>query len=235
MPASGTMTAPRTFWSQAALAAAVDAAFAEALAEELAVALADTGPARPAIVLPDTETLIRQAGIVTGPCPPDASEPSAGGQLLKKASVFTLRAAWWLLKHTTLFAIAAPVEIIRLWHFAATPSTPASREPAPQPARRTGRAVTPADFLQATSDHIKTHGWTQHVMESQRGVCIRGAQLSLIRCGTGTRTTASAANTHLLAVTGGRSVPRWNDGLVRTEAQVHDALLAAAARARTAR
>jgi hypothetical protein len=227
MPASATATAPRTFWSEAALAAAVDAAFAEALAEELGAALADSALTRPAIDLPDTDTLIRQAGIATGPRPPDTREASAGGRLLKKASVFTLRAAWWLLKHATLFAVAAPVEIIRLWRFAATPSTPSSPEPAPQSAPRTGRAVTPADFLQATSDHIKTRGWTQHVMESQRGVCIRGAQRSLIRFDTGTRTTAAAANT--------RSVPRWNDRLARTEAQVHDALLAAAARARTAR
>ncbi|NUK55712.1 hypothetical protein HRW14_36880, partial [Streptomyces lunaelactis] len=122
MPASATKTAPRTFWSEAALAAAVDAAFAEALAEELAAALADTTPDRPAIVLPDTETLIRQAGIATGPCPPDPREPSNSGQLLTKASVFTLQAAWWLLKHTTLFAGALLVELIRLWHFAATPS-----------------------------------------------------------------------------------------------------------------
>ncbi|MEU4496949.1 hypothetical protein AB0F96_26775 [Streptomyces sp. NPDC023998] len=236
MPASATMTAPRTFWSEAALAAAVDAAFAEALAEELAAALADPAPDRPAIVLPDTETLIRQAGIATGPCPPDRREPSAGGQLLKKASVVTLRAAWWLLQHTSLFAGAVLVELIRLgWNLAFNPSAPAPAQPVPQPAPRTGRAVTPADFLEATSGHIKTRGWTQHVVESQRGVCIRGAQLSLIRCGTGTRTTASAANSHLLAVTGARSVPRWNDRLTRTEAQVHDALLAAAARARTAR
>ncbi|MCX4826078.1 hypothetical protein OG883_41140 [Streptomyces sp. NBC_01142] len=230
MPASATMTAPRTFWSEAALAAAVDAAFAEALAEELAAPASD----RPAIGLPDTETLIRQAGIATGPCPRDPREPSGRGQLLKKASVFTLRAAWWLLKHTSLFAIAAPVEVIRLWRFA-TPSTPASHEPVPQPAPRTGRAVTPADFLQATSDHIKTRGWTQHLLKSQRGVCMLGAQRSLIRGGTCTRTTAAEANTHLLAVTGARSVPRWNDRLTRTEAQVHDALLAAAARARAAR
>ncbi|MDQ0945996.1 hypothetical protein [Streptomyces sp. V1I1] len=89
MPASATMTAPRTFRSEAALAAAVDAAFAE----ELAAALADPAPDRPSIVLPDAETLIRQAAIATGPCPPDPREPSGGDQLLTKASVFTLRAA----------------------------------------------------------------------------------------------------------------------------------------------
>ncbi|MDQ0945997.1 hypothetical protein [Streptomyces sp. V1I1] len=73
-------------------------------------------------------------------------------------------------------------------------------------------------------------------MESQRcGVCMLGAQLSLIRCCIGTRTTVAEANSHLLAVTGARSVPRWNDRLARTEAQVHDVLLAAAARALTAR
>ncbi|WP_351233860.1 hypothetical protein [Streptomyces sp. NPDC002133] len=235
MPASATVTVPRTFWSEAALAAAVDAVFAEALAEELTVALADRTPERPAIVLPDTETLIREAGIVTGPCPPDPRKPTAGGRRPKRAAVFTARAAWWLLKHTVLFAVAAPVEIIRLWRYAATPSTTASPKAAPQPAPRTGRSLSSADFLEATSEHIKARGWTQFVLASQRGVCLIGAQRDLIRSGAGNRATAAEANQHLLAVTGARSVPLWNDGLRRTEAQVHHALLAAAARARAVR
>ncbi|WP_141747254.1 DUF6197 family protein [Streptomyces agglomeratus] len=224
MPASATATAPRTFWSEAALAAAVDAAFAEALAEELAAALADATPARPAITLPDTDTLIRQAGIVTGPCPSDPHTPSATGRFLKKASVITARAAWWLLKHTTLCAGVLLVGALRVtWHLAA------ERMPSPD------RAIAPADFLEATSEHIKTRGWTQFVMESRRGVCLLGAERDLIRSGTGTRATASEANTHLLVATGSRSLPGWNDQLTRTEAQVHQALLVAAARARAAR
>lgn len=243
MPASATATAPQTFWSEAALAAAVDAAFAEALAEELADALADT--ARPANALPDTDTLIRQAGIVTGPCPPDPRTPSATGRFLKKASILTARAAWWLLKHTTLFAAVLLVEVLRIsWHLAVLAATPASADkpavPAPSAptvprSKETGRSITTADFLEATSDRIKTRGWTQFVMESRQGVCILGAERDLIRSGTGTRATASQANGHLLAVTGSRSVPGWNDQLTRTEAQVHQALLVAAARARAAR
>lgn len=224
MPTSATATAPQTFWSDAALASAVDAAFAEALAEELAAALADTTPARPAVVLPDTDTLIRQAGIITGPCPPDPRTPSATGHFLRKASIITARAAWWLLKHTTLCAGVLLIEALRItWHLAGerTPSL--------------DRVITPADFLEATSEHIKTRGWTQFVMQSHRGVCILGAERDLIRSGTGTHTTASEANGHLLAVTGSRSVPAWNDQLTRTEAQVHQALLVAAARARAAR
>ncbi|MDQ1013151.1 hypothetical protein QFZ82_007636 [Streptomyces sp. V4I23] len=210
MPASATATAPRTFWSEAALAAAVDAAFAEALAEELAAALADAAPARSAIVLPDTDTLIRQAGIVTGPCPPDPRTPSTTGRFLKKASIITARAAWWLLKHTTLCVGVLLVGTLRIvWHLVA------ERRPSPD------WAIAPADFLEATSEHVKTRGWTQFAMESRRGVCVLGAERDLIRSGTGTRATASQANSHLLAVTGARSVPAWNDQLTRTEAQVH--------------
>lgn len=235
MPASATAAAPRTFWSEAALAAAVDAVFAEALAEELTAALADLTPEPPAIVLPDTETLIRQAGIITGPCPPDPPRPSAGGRLLKKTALFTVQAAWWLLKYTVLFAVAAPVEIIRVWRYAATPTAPAAPKVLPQPTPRTGRQISTADFLEATSEHIKARGWTQHVLASQHGVCAIQAERELIRSGIGSRTTAAEANRHLLAVTGARSVPLWNDGLRRTETQVHHALLAAAARARAAR
>ncbi|MEV6654894.1 hypothetical protein [Streptomyces sp. NPDC051219] len=243
MPASA--TAPQTFWSEAALAAAVDAAFAEALAEELADALADTTPAEPATALPDTDTLIRQAGIVTGPCPPDPRTPSASGRLLKKASIITARAAWWLLKYTALFAGVLLVEVVRIsWHLAVLAATPASADKSAVPApsaptvpqpKGTGRSITTADFLEATSDRIKARGWSQHNYEDRRGVCILGAQRDLIRSGTGTRATASQANSHLLAVTGARFVPVWNDQLTRTEAQVHQALLVAAARARAAR
>lgn len=232
MPASATTIAPRTFWSEASLAAAVDAAFAEALAAELATALTDSAPATSAIVLPDTEALIRQAGIVTGSCPPDPRTPSASGRLLKKASVITARTAWWLLKHTAIITSALLVGTLRIiWHVVINPSAPGATEQSPN----TGRSISPAEFLEATSEHIMARGWTQHVMESERGVCMLGAQRDLIRSGTGTHATAREANSHLLAVTGSRSVPHWNDRLTRTQAQVHHALLAAAARARAAR
>ena len=221
MPA--TATAPRTFWSEASLTAAVDAAFAEALAEELAAALAADTPARPAIVLPDTDTLIRQAGVVTGPCPPDPRVPSATGRFLKKASLVAARAAWLLLKHTTHTAGVLLADALH------TPQSHPAELPNPD------QDVSSADFLEATSEHIKSRGWTQYAMEYRHGVCVLGAQRDLIRSGRGTRATASAANSHLRAVTGSRSVSGWQDRLTRNEAQVHQALLAAAARARAAR
>ncbi|WP_069874511.1 DUF6197 family protein [Streptomyces malaysiensis] len=226
------MTIPSTFRSETALAAAVDAAFAEALAQELEAALAEEpAPLRP-FDLPDTDTLIVQSGIVTGPCPPDPHLPSPTAQIAKHTAQtggrLALRAAWWLLRHTTLLTTAVVVGILRLgWHIIANPKTP---QALPQPA-----PVTPSEFLEATSRHITEHGWTQHVLEDDRGaMCIRGAERALIRSGTGTRRTARQANTHFRHVTGAVAIPAWNDWLARREDQIHAALLAAAARARTA-
>ncbi|WP_329583635.1 DUF6197 family protein [Streptomyces sp. NBC_01361] len=237
MPA--TATTPRTFWSETALAAAVDAAFAEALAEELAAVLSDAAPSKPAIALPDTDILIREAGIATGPCQPDPRRPSASGRFLKKTAHLAARAAWWLLKHTALVTGILLINTLRIsWLLGAAAlgaNKPAASTPAIPQVTETGRSITTADFLEATSDRIKSRGWTQHAFENQHGVCILGAERDLIRSGTGTQATASQANSHLRAVTGARFVPVWNDALTRTEEQVHDALLAAAARARTAR
>ncbi|MEV6133126.1 hypothetical protein AB0M05_41110 [Streptomyces violaceusniger] len=230
MPASAATTAPRTFWSDAALAAAVDAAFAEALAEELAAALADDTPDSTGIVPLDTETLIRQAGVVTGPCPPDPRVPSPAAQRFKHATRIggrlAAQAAWWLLRTTALLTVTAAVGILRLsWHIIANP------KPAPQPQLA---PITPSGFLAATSRYIEDHGWTQHVLADDRGVCLREAENALIRGGTGTRRTARQANVHLRHVTGALTVPTFNDWLTRREDQIHAALLTAAARARAA-
>ncbi|MEU5108200.1 hypothetical protein AB0H07_39085 [Streptomyces sp. NPDC021354] len=229
MPATATI-APRTFWSEAALAAAVDAAFAEALANELAAALADDAPDSAGIVLPDTETLIRQAGVVTGPCPPDPRVPSPAAQRLKHTAHtgvrLAARAAWWLLRTTTLVTVTAAAGILRLsWHIIANPQAAPQPQPAP---------ITPSGFLEATSRYIKDHGWTQHALTDHRGVCIYGAEHGLIRSGTGTRRTAHQANIHLRHVTGALTIPTFNDWLTRRESQIHAALLTAAARARAA-
>ncbi|GAA3372195.1 hypothetical protein GCM10017744_102720 [Streptomyces antimycoticus] len=230
MPASAATTAPRTFWSDAALAAAVDAAFAEALAEELAAALADDTPDSTGIVPLDTETLIRQAGVVTGPCPPDPRVPSPAAQRLKHTTRIggrlAAQAAWWLLRTTALLTVTAAVGILRLsWHIIANP------KPAPQPQLA---PITPSGFLAATSRYITDHGWTQHVLADDRGVCLREAENALIRGGTGTRSTARQANAHLRHVTGALTIPTFNDWLTRREDQIHAALLTAAARARAA-
>lgn len=230
--------APRTFWSETALAAAVDAVFAEALAEELAAAFRDeapeTAPAEdaPAIVLPDTDTLIREAGITTGPCPPDPRSPSRSGQVARTAGTFAVRAAWLLLKYSTLFAAGVLVVSVRvLWHLL-TPSSAPQLEAAPPP--EAVRALKAADFLEATSETIKTRGWIQREEVSADGVCIIGAENTLVWSDPASRKTASDANAYLRSVIGRRSIPRWNDHLHRTEEQVHRALLAAAERARTA-
>ncbi|MEU0390475.1 DUF6197 family protein [Streptomyces chartreusis] len=238
MPAASTATptAPRTFWSEAALAAAVDAVFAEALAEELAAAFRDDAPAdttpaddAPAIVLPDTDTLIRQAGIATGPCPPDPRIPSRSGQMTHTASRFAARAAWVLLKYSTLFAAGVLVASVRvLWHLL-TPSKAPQLEAVP-PERL--RALKAADFLEATSETIKARGWIQGEYSSPDGVCILGAERELVWSDVASRKTSSDANVYLRSVIGRRSIPRWNDNLHRTEEQVHRALLAAAERAR---
>ncbi|MFI0742395.1 hypothetical protein ACH4PU_30615 [Streptomyces sp. NPDC021100] len=229
-PAANTDLLPRTFWSATALAAAVDEAFAEALAEELATALRGTTPAP--ILLPDTDTLIAQAGIALGPCPPDPRTPSRTGQLLRVGGSLAGRATWWLLKNAALLTGVLLVQTVRVvWHIAVQPP---AQPPAPA-LLPPGRRVAPAEFLEATSTHIQEHGWTQHFLRTEHGECILGAEKSLIRSGTGTRKTAAAANAYLLAVTGARSVSAWNDQLSRTEEQVHAALLAAAARARDSR
>lgn len=227
--AAGRAELPAMFRSEAALAAAVDAAFADALAEEMATALrteipaAETPgvPAR-AFGLPSTEVLIAQAGIVTGPAP---RGPSPTAQHAKTAARvgggFACRAAWWLLK-TTAWSLR---EILSLaWQLVVGP---APRDVPPP--------MLPSDFLAATSQEIVRRGWTQRTRQDSYGqVCMLGAELALIKEGTGTLDTAHEANDHLLAVTGARSVPRWNDHLRRQEEQVHAALLAAAARARAA-
>ncbi|MFE2693647.1 DUF6197 family protein [Streptomyces mirabilis] len=232
MPAASTATpaAPRTFWSESVIAAAVDAVFAEALAQELAAVLEDDAPARPAIVLPDTDLLIAQAGIATGPCPPDLRTPSRSGHVLRAAGTFAARAAWWLLKHATFFAASALGHGLRLvWDITVNPQP---SRPAPRP--ETLRALKAADFLEATSEHIRERGWTQHALVSARGVCMIGAERELIRAGAASRKTAAAANVHVHAVIGGVGIPWWNDRLRRTEEQVHQALLTAAERARDA-
>ncbi|MFI9588263.1 hypothetical protein ACIHCQ_42260 [Streptomyces sp. NPDC052236] len=234
-------TIPSTFRSEAALAAAVDAAFAEALVQELAAALAEEAPARRPFNLPDTDTLVAQAGIVTGPCPPDPHAPSPIAQFTKQAATaggrLAGRAAWWLLKATAYATAVVLREVIVLtWQLVfGTSSSPVPQLEQAPPTRPTGRAILASSFLEATSEEIGHRGWTQRRLENSLGqVCVRGAELSLIRSGTGTHNTARRANHHLLQVTGARSVPRWNDRLTRQEAQIHTALLAAAARARAA-
>ncbi|EPH46879.1 hypothetical protein ABT390_33945 [Streptomyces aurantiacus] len=232
MPAAPpAVPAPRTFWSGEALAAAVDEVFAEALAEELTTALNDPGrAARPAIVLPDTDTLITQAGIVTGPCPPDPPAPSALEDRLHTAAGLGKQAAWLLLKYT-LLTLTSPLWLgLRLLvHALASPPPPAL---APSPEQQ--QALKAAEFLELTSQYIHERGWTQHTLSSHRGVCVIGAERDLIRARAASRTTARDANTHLQAVIGTAYIPWWNDRFRRTEAQVHQALLTAAERARAA-
>jgi hypothetical protein len=235
---------PVTFWSESALAAAVDAAFADALARELADVLADAAPADPApsrpFGLPDTEVLIAQAGIATGPAPRDPRVPfpaalrtrhalAAGGKLAG-------RAAWLLLKATAyVTALVAREVLVTSWQLLFGNVGQEQREqllPAPAP---TGRKIRPSDFLVATSGEIERRGWTQRVLEDTHGrVCVIGAERALIGTGTGTWRTARTANQHFRHVTGARSVPLWNDSLRRREDQIHAALLAAAAHARSA-
>ncbi|MBL1086803.1 hypothetical protein JK359_33400 [Streptomyces actinomycinicus] len=248
MPAHSTATlaAPRTFWSEAALAAAVDAVFAEALVEELAAAFRDEPSAEPAItddahqapviVLPDTDTLIRQAGIATGPCPPDPRIPTRSGQLARTAGRCAARAAWVLLKYSTLFAAGVLVCSIRLLWDLTFPRAGTTRqlETAPDPRPEAVRALRAADFLQATSETIRVRGWMQGDFVTPDGVCVIGAERELVHSGYASRKTATDANVYLRSVIGRRSIPRWNDNLQRTEEQVHRALLAAAERARTA-
>lgn len=220
---------PSTFWSQAMLAAAVDAVFADALAEELTLALPDAAPDRPAIVLPDLGTLLAQAGIVTGPAAPDLRAPSRTGRLAAAGGRLAARAAWWLLK-AAAFATAVLLRyvIVTSWRLLA------GTGPAPEPARPRNQQLLPSEFLTATGEHLAERGWTQFTLSSRRGVCLLGAERALLAAGAGTADTAQRANAHLLQVTGARSVPRWNDRLTRQESHVHAALLKAAARARAA-
>ncbi|MFJ2007947.1 DUF6197 family protein [Streptomyces chartreusis] len=239
MPAASTLApeAPRTFWSETALAAAVEAVFAEVLAEELAAAFSDDTSAEPAadeaapgIVLPDTETLIREAGIVTGPCPPDPHVATRSEQLVRTVGTFAGRAAWLLLKYSTLFAAGVVIVSVRvLWDLFGPSGAPQLESP------ETVRALKAADFLEATSETIRDRGWTQGTFVAPSGaVCTEGAQRELLRSGVASRRTAAAANTHLRSVIGRRSIPGWNDNHLRTEEQVHQALLTAAERARAA-
>ncbi|MGW4784928.1 DUF6197 family protein [Streptomyces sp. NPDC004230] len=245
-PASiATPPAPRTFWSEAALAAAVDAVFAEALAEELAAAFRDETPTEPPaeydvrrapeIVLPDTDSLIRQAGIVFGPCPPDPRVPSRSGQAARAVGRIAARAAWVLLKYSTLFAAGVLFVSVRLvWDVLAPAKSNVPQLAAAAPPPEAVRALKAADFLQATSDTIQARGWTQGNLVSQHGVCAIGAERELVRTGHASRKTAADANVYLRAVIGQRSISHWNDNLRRTEEQVHRALLTAAERARVA-
>lgn len=242
MPAASpaVSAAPRTFWSEAALAAAVDAVFAEALAEELAAAFLDEAPAgtptpdeTPAIVLPATDILIREAGIITGPCPPDPRVPSRSGQLARTAGTFAARAAWVLLKYSTLFTASVLVVGMRvLWNLL-IPSTASAPQPEAAPPE-TLRALKAADFLDATSETIRARGWIQGDYSSSDGVCVIGAENALVWSDPASRKAASDANRYLRSVIGRRRIPRWNDHMHRTEEQVHHALLAAAERARAA-
>jgi hypothetical protein len=235
---------PATFRSQAALAAAVDAAFADALVQELAGVLADAAPTAPAPTrpfgLPETEVLIAQAGIATGPAPRDPYVPSPAALRTRHALAvvgkFAGRAAWVLLKATAyVTALVAREALVTTWQLLFGGVGQEQREqllPAPAP---TGRAIRPSDFLTATSGEIKRRGWTQHTAEDMHGrVCVFGAEQALISAGTGTRRTARTANQHFRHVTGARSVPGYNDGLRRREDQIHAALLTAAARSRSA-
>ncbi|MCM2424279.1 hypothetical protein [Streptomyces sp. RKAG293] len=225
-----TTTLPSTFRSQSALAAAVDAVFVEALAEELTLALADAAPDRPAIVLPDLDTLLAQAGIVTGPSAPDPRAPSRTSHLAAAGGHLAARAAWWLLK-ASVYATAVILRYVLVTSWRLLFGT----GPTPTPAQPRGREqLLPSEFLTATSAHIAERGWTQFTLASRRGVCLLGAEQALLQDGIGNRHTAERANSHLLQVTGARSVPRWNDRLTRQETQVHAALLNAAARARAA-
>jgi hypothetical protein len=234
---AATAAVPRTFRSETALAAAVDAVFADALAQELAVALADDAPGtgRP-FGLPDTGALIAQAGIATGPCPPEPRTPSPTAQAVRRGAAvggrWAGRVAWWLIKTASYATAVLTREVLAIgWQMVfgtALPGTAgrAEIEAAPRPVA--------SAFLEATSDRLQVAGWTQHALHTATGMCVLGAERDLIREGAGTRRAAARANAHLCAVTGAWSVPRWNDGLARREDQVHAALLAAAARARAA-
>lgn len=228
---------PATFMSQAALAAAVDAAFADALALELADVLATAappaGPARP-FDLPDTDTLIAQSGIATGPAPRDPHIPSPAALQTRHALAvggkFAGRAAWLLLKATAyVTAIVAREVLVTTWQLLFGVTSEQQREqlqPAP---------VRSSDFLLATSEQIERRGWTQHRMQDRYGqVCVLGAEQVLLRAGVGTPATGRRANHHFRKATGARSVPGWNDAWSRRQDHVHAALLAAAARARAA-
>lgn len=251
---------PATFRSAAALAAAVDEAFAEALQELLGAdagadalqvgaeaeaylkSLSPTEPAPPSrpFGLPDIDTLIRAAGIATGPSLPDPRVPSPAAQLMRQTAKtggrLAGRAAWWLLK-TTAYVTAVVIRevIVTAWELLFGTTTQPQQAPVPPAPRGTGRAIAPSDFLRATSAEIERRGWTQYALEDMHGrVCMLGAERALIQSGTGTWRTARNANDHIRAVTGARSVPAWNDSLRRHEPQIHAALLTAAARARAA-
>lgn len=232
-----TITVPRTFRSETVLAAAVDAVFADALAQELAAALADDAPVsgRP-FGLPTTDVLIAQAGIATGPCAPDPHAPSPAAQAVRNGATtggrWASRAAWWLLKTAAYATAVLTREALAIgWQLAFGTALPGTARPAEL---ETGPRPTASAFLEATSDRLQAAGWTQHTLSTTTGMCVLGAERDLIRQGEGARRTAARANTHLCAVTGTWSVPRWNDALARREHQVHAALLAAAARARNA-
>ena len=231
---------PATFRSEASLAAAVDAAFAEALAQELAAVLAGepaapTSPAQPAIVLPDTDTLIRQAGIVTGPCDPDPRAPSRTGLALRAGGRNAGRAAGWLL--TTAGALALRGAIAAADHLLDHPEPPTPHAEEPAHLTAPGEDPAPSDLLDAASAEIHRRGWTQGALETTAGaVCIHGAERALLHAGYGDHHTIRRANHHLARTLWipPKCIPAWNDQHDRTENQIHTALLTAAARARAA-
>jgi hypothetical protein len=218
--------------AELALAAAIDAVFRDAIALDVAAGIAN--PTRQPIQLPDIDTLIYQAGIATGPCLPDPRTPSPAARHAKAGASLVGRATWWLIKggiYVTAVVVRELTSVV-LELLVGKPTPQPELEPAP--AQQPPRPVRPSDFLLKTSDHLRDRGWTQFRLESSRGLCVIGAERSLIGDGVGSHEIAQRANTHLLAVVRGWSVPSWNDRLSRREDQVHEALRAAAARARAA-
>lgn len=221
----------------AELAAAIDAVFADALAADVAAGIADRTPlqapalrtAHPLVTLP-TDELVDQAGIATGPCPPDPHIPSPTIQYAKAGIRVAGRVTWWLVKGSVYVTAVIVRELTSVvWELI-------TNKPAPQPELEPApvQPMRPSDFLLKTSEHLRDRGWTQFRLEDSRGLCVIGAERSLISSGVGSREIAQRANDHLLAVVRSWTVPTWNDRLTRNEDQIHEALRAAAARARAA-
>ncbi|MEU2874432.1 hypothetical protein ABZ769_35445 [Streptomyces olivoreticuli] len=209
---------PATFQSEQALREAVDTVFADALAYALTPAPAR----RPGIDLPTVDELIAQAGIVTGP--PPATAPAFRSVITPAATTaarWSGRAAWWLLT-TTAYGTALLLRgvLTTAWHLLTGP--------------RNGQPVRASEFLDATSDHITTRGWTRFALESEHGVCVIGAQRQLMRSGLGTSQDADRAAAYLRQATGARNIPRWNDRITHTDTAIHAGLREAAALARAA-
>ncbi|ONK09279.1 hypothetical protein [Streptomyces sp. MP131-18] len=233
------MTIPATYIGidDAELAAAIDAVFSDALAADVAAGIADrpllsapaSRTAHPLVTLP-TNDLVDQVGIAAGPCPPDPRTPSPTIQYAKAGTRVAGRVTWWLVKGSIYVTAIVVRELTSaVWELI-------TNKPAPQPQLESApvQPMRPSDFLLKTSEHLRDRGWTQFRLEDSRGLCVIGAERSLIGDGVGSREIAERANEHLLAVVRGWSVPSWNDRLSRREDQVHEALRAAAGRARAA-